>query len=151
MVRRLFITFLFLFILLLISGISGCGKEGITEINSVTLKNYTFSVDVADNDQERAKGLMFVESMEDSNGMLFIYPDEAIRGFWMRNTLIPLDMIFADSNLMVIDINKNALPCGTGTCPVYYSKAPAQYILEINGGLSDAFNISLGDKVKISK
>lgn len=149
MINRLFATLFFVSALLLVSGISGCYNEKASMSNSVTINNNTFTVDIADDSEERARGLMSVESMEDSKGMLFVYSDEAIRGFWMKDTLIPLDMIFIDSNLSITDINKGAQPCGNEACQVYYSKSPARYILEINGGLSNRLNISVGDKVQI--
>jgi len=107
---------------------------------------HVFSVEVADNLASQSKGLMFRKSLRESRGMLFVWKDEQTRSFWMKNTLIPLDMIFIDSNWTVVEINKNAVPCEETECSVYDSRIPAQYVLEINGGLGDGLGINVGDR-----
>ena len=110
-----------------------------------------FAVEIADDELERQKGLMFVKKLEDNSGMLFVYQDDRIRSFWMKDTLIPLDMIFIDQNFSVVDINENAQPCADNkNCQTYASKKPSRYVLEINGGLSEKLNLSVGDKIVIS-
>lgn len=108
-----------------------------------------FRVAIADNDQERSTGLMFVERMDDDSGMLFIFEEESIRTFWMKNTKIALDMIFIDSDGKIVSIQKKAQPCASDPCAVYPSAGPAMYVLEINGGLADKKNINAGDTVLI--
>lgn len=103
-----------------------------------------FTVDVADTPEERAKGLMFVEKMPMSRGMLFAYPSERPVAFWMKNTLIPLDMIFADQQGVVVDVHENAVPGDLTSIP---SDAPAQYVLEINGGMSRLLGIKPGAEI----
>lgn len=78
---------------------------------------------------------MYRESMPTGHGMLFIFNDTEPRGFWMKNTKIPLDMIYLDENLTVIEIKKNVRPCLEDPCEVYQSK-PAMYVLEVNAGES---------------
>ncbi len=102
-------------------------------------------VEIADSAQEWERGLMFREYLGPDKGMLFIFPDEADRSFWMRNTLIPLDMLFIDSGGIVVNITKNAQPCRAILCESYYGRA--KYVLEVNGGFSDANNISIGDMI----
>ncbi len=104
-----------------------------------------FTVDLADDAEERARGLMFVEKMPASRGMLFAYGDEGPRGFWMKNTLIPLDMIFADASGTVVSVHANAKPHDTTTI---WSGAPAKYVLEINGGMASMLGITPGVELR---
>lgn len=108
-----------------------------------------FRVAIADNDQERSTGLMFVEKMDNDAGMLFVFEEENIRTFWMKNTKITLDMIFINSNGEIVSIQKNAQPCTSDQCKMYSSVSPATYVLEINGGLANKKNINVGDTVHI--
>ncbi len=104
-----------------------------------------FSVDLADSPQERSRGLMFVERMPASRGMLFVYPDARPVAFWMKNTLIPLDMIFADGQGVVVRVHENAVPGDLTSIP---SGAPAQFVLEINGGLARQLGIAPGAELR---
>ena len=106
----------------------------------------TFSVEFAQTDEERAKGLMFRESMNVNDGMLFIFDEEKSRRFWMKNTLIPLDMIFLDVNKTVVFIHANVQPCEDDPCKLYESP-PAQYVLEINAGIAEKDGIVVGSKL----
>lgn len=90
---------------------------------------------VADSDEERAQGLMNVESLPMNEAMLFVFPESGRHGFWMKNTLIPLDIIWIDSNGIVVDISYNALPC-LAECPIMYPSANAKYVLEVKAGLA---------------
>ncbi|GGG58335.1 hypothetical protein GCM10011415_00120 [Salipiger pallidus] len=100
-----------------------------------------FNVDVADTVAERSKGLMFVEDMPSSQGMLFAYDQERPVSFWMKNTLIPLDIIFADAQGQVVSVHADAIPHDETPIP---SGEPAQYVLEINGGLAERMGIVPG-------
>ena len=100
-----------------------------------------FSVDVADEGTERSKGLMFVESMPMSKGMLFVYPRPQRVAFWMKNTLIPLDIIFADARGVVIKAHSNAVPGDLTSIP---GGGLVKYVLEINGGLARQLRIEPG-------
>lgn len=102
-----------------------------------------FSVELAQTPAEKAKGLMNRSSMPENHGMLFIFNNEAPRSFWMKNTLIPLDMIFLGANMSVIEIKSNVPPCEADPCPTYTS-LPAMYVLEINAGLSEKSGIKIG-------
>jgi len=104
-----------------------------------------FSVEVADNASERAQGLMGRVSMPQSAGMLFVYHRTRPVSFWMRNTLIPLDMIFLDEAGVVVRVHENARPLDE--TPIS-SIAPARYVLEVNGGLSRALGISVGSELR---
>lgn len=106
-------------------------------------------IEIADDEPEIMKGLMFRKSMEWNSGMLFIFKDEDYKTFWMKNTLIPLDMVFIDKDFKIVDI-KYALPCTQDPCKLYPSLKPAQYVLELNGNFTLINNIREGAKIKIS-
>jgi|SRR6056297_2418777 len=102
----------------------------------------TFTVDVADDPQERAQGLMFVEQMPTFTGMLFVYERPQSVSFWMKNTLIPLDMIFAAPDGEVLRIHENAIPGDLTPIP---GGEGVQMVLEVNGGLSARLGLQTGD------
>ena len=102
----------------------------------------TFAIDVADDAQERAKGLMFVEDMPMLTGMLFVYERPQSVSFWMKNTLIPLDMLFANPQGEILRIHENAVPGDLTPIP---GGAGIQMVLEINGGLAQRLGIVEGD------
>lgn len=109
-------------------------------------------VDVADDPQERERGLMFRKNMEQNNGMLFIFGGSVDNNlsFWMKDTYIPLDIIFIDSDLRIVDIIEAVQPClqQQETCPSYPSKQPAKYVLEVNAGFVRQNKINVGDKLE---
>ncbi len=102
-----------------------------------------FTVEYARTTEEMQKGLMFRDSMPDNHGMLFVFDDVSPRTFWMKNTLIALDMIFVDENMSVVEIKSNVPPCGEDSCQQYTSK-PAKYVFEINAGLAEKNGIKVG-------
>jgi uncharacterized membrane protein (UPF0127 family) len=104
-----------------------------------------FEIDLATNDTERAYGLMFREKLGPYEGMLFDFYQEAPVSFWMKNTLIPLDMIFIAADGTIRHIHSNAVPLSTDTIP---SEAPVRGVLEINGGSAKLLGIKVGDKVR---
>ncbi len=104
-----------------------------------------FSVEVADDGPERNLGLMNRESMATSAGMLFVYPGPQRATFWMRNTLIPLDMIFADETGTVTNVHENAVPLDE---TLIDGGSGVQYVLEINGGLAGPMGIEPGAQLR---
>nr|WP_043919287.1 DUF192 domain-containing protein [Jannaschia aquimarina] len=104
-----------------------------------------FTVELALNPTDQARGLMFRESLPRMGGMLFVYPRATELGFWMRNTLIPLDMIFADETGTVIKVHAEARP---GDETVIRSEGDALSVLEINGGLAERLGIGPGDVIR---
>jgi uncharacterized membrane protein (UPF0127 family) len=101
-----------------------------------------FAVTVADDNAERSQGLMFVEQMGTLEGMLFIYETPRRASFWMRNTLIPLDMLVAGPDGPGLSIHENAIPLNETNIP---GGDGVQFVLEINGGLSARLGIEVGD------
>ena len=108
----------------------------------------TFNIEIADDEYQTQTGLMYRNSMEDNQGMLFIFPDSEYRYFYMRNTEIPLDIIYIDQNKTIVSIQKNAKPHDETSLP---SEGPAKYVLEINGGLSTQWKLQKGDKIEFTK
>lgn len=104
-----------------------------------------FDVAVADDFAERARGLMYVTEMADSQGMLFIYGVSQPTAFWMKNTYIPLDIIFIDARGVVKKVHANAVPHDTTAIP---SGVPIRSVLEINGGLAEKLGIAAGTRVR---
>ncbi len=102
----------------------------------------TFTVEIADDVQERAQGLMFVEDMPMLSGMLFVYERPQSVSFWMKNTLIPLDMLFVSPEGEILNIHENAVPGDLTPIP---GGSGVQMVLEINGGLSSRLGIAPGD------
>jgi uncharacterized membrane protein (UPF0127 family) len=120
-------------------------KEGeLTFVDSAENPIIKIDIEIADNDYERQLGLMNRESMEEMQGMLFIFPEERFQSFWMMNTLFSLDMIFIDSKKEIVTIHRNTKPLSEQSYP---SSKPALYVLEVNAGFCDKHNIKLGDKV----
>lgn len=87
------------------------------------------------------------ENLPLDQAMLFIFSAEARHGFWMKNTLIPLDIIWLDKNQKVVFINKNTPPCGQEPCEIIKPDRDALYVLEINAGLADKTKLETGDKM----
>ena len=108
----------------------------------------TIDIEIADNDYETQTGLMYRDSMADNQGMLFVFPEAAIHTFYMKNTRIALDIIYIGDNKKIVSIHKNAKPFDNSSLP---SKAPAQYVLELNAGLSDAWQLEVGDRIDYTK
>ncbi|MCF1708661.1 DUF192 domain-containing protein [Tabrizicola sp. J26] len=104
-----------------------------------------FNVEIADTSEARSRGLMYRESLPRSAGMLFVYPEPQHASFWMRNTLIPLDMIFADATGRVTVVHSNAVP-GDET-PIDGGEG-VQFVLEINGGLAARMGIVPGGELR---
>jgi uncharacterized protein len=111
---------------------SGCGNA---KDHWVELEGRRFQVEIADNDLERARGLMFRESMDESRGMLFIHDSQQPLAYWMKNTKIPLDILYFDKDRHLVSQQPDVPPCSLGNqCPPYPSRAPALYVLELNAG-----------------
>lgn len=109
----------------------------------------SFSIELAQTPEERAQGLMNREHLDSDAGMLFVFDDEQPRTFWMKNTLIPLDMIFLDSDKKVVEIKSDVLPCESDLCTMY-SSLPAKYVLELNAGIAKSRGITVGMTSKLT-
>lgn len=120
-------------------------KEGelvFTKQNGETISK--IDIEIADDDQQRELGLMMRRSMKEDNGMLFIFPFETYQAFWMKNTIIPLDIIYVNAQHEIVKIYKNTEPFSEKSLP---SGKPSLYVVEVNGGYTDKYGIKEGDKI----
>ncbi|MGH8293628.1 MAG: DUF192 domain-containing protein [Gammaproteobacteria bacterium] len=108
-----------------------------------------FTVEIAATDATRERGLMFRTRMAADHGMLFMFPDSGPRYFWMKNTLIPLDIIFFDAHKRLINVSADTPPCKADPCPTYASAAPAEYVLELNAGMAAKLGLKPGERFTI--
>ena len=111
---------------------------------SIYSKNITFNVEVAKTIEERRSGLMYRKKLLNNEGMLFIFPREKIIRLWMKNTYIPLDVIFISENKVIVDIKKNMEKLSE---TIVKSKVKSRYALEFNAGLINKLDIKIGDKI----
>lgn len=120
-------------------------KEGeLTFYSQDSVKKTTIDIEIASTEYERELGLMKRKSMEENQGMLFIFPEEKMQSFWMRNCFISLDMIFVDAQKEIVTIRKNTKILSDQS---YSSAKPAIYVVEVNAGFSDRHNIKDGYKI----
>ena len=130
-----------LIVLLLILLVIGCSNGSFVAINDEKI-----NVEIADSDEERAKGVMFRDKLD--GGMLFVFEKPGIYSFWMKDTLIPLDIIWIKDNKVVF-IQENAQPCN-GSCTSYNLGEEASHVLELNSGEVKKLEIEIGDDVTLS-
>ncbi|PVW16228.1 DUF192 domain-containing protein [Marixanthomonas spongiae] len=104
----------------------------------------TLDIEIADDEYQTQTGLMYRKSMPNNQGMLFIFENEQPRSFYMKNTAFPLDIIYIDSDKKIVSIQKGAKPMDPTSLP---SEGPAQYVLEVNAGLSYTWGLEKGDIV----
>ncbi len=114
----------------------------------VIVDGIAVKVEIADEPEEMTRGLMLRESLPDRSGMLFVFEKDGMHSFWMMNMRISLDIIWIDSNGLVVHIERNVPPC-QGLCPSYQPKSPARFVLEVNSGFSDKAGLREGSSVKI--
>ena len=115
-------------------------------INLITpdAQNHRFTVEVAQTPDEKAFGLMFKRALPEASGMLFVWDRAALRNFWMRNTYIPLDILFFDSSGELLHIASNSTPLSDTQIPSLF---PALYVLEIAAGEAGRLGIKIGSQL----
>ena len=133
----------FVAVVAMLSPIAALADESKLTLHSST-GDYSFNVDVVDTPESRAQGLMYVTELADDAGMLFDFKEERPVSFWMRNTFIPLDMIFVGADGVVKNIHVNARPHDPTGIP---SDGPVQFVLEIPGGRSVEIGLKAGDRM----
>ncbi len=152
-----FLNFFLWFFLWLITFNLLVVNEGFSELSaapgkkpqfiSVQIKDQIFFLEIAATEEARAMGLMFRKELADNGGMLFVFPQEEILSFWMKNTLISLDMIFLNSRREVVKIHHNVPLCREDPCASYDSGVPARYVIELKGGSCKKLNLQTGDLI----
>ncbi len=111
-----------------------------------------FTVEIADDDAERARGLMFRDTLADGSGMLFIHESESPQAYWMKNTRIPLDILYFDDDRKLVSQQRGVPPCSAGNnCPSYPSDQPARYVLELNAGEAARLKLEEGAELTFGK
>jgi uncharacterized membrane protein (UPF0127 family) len=127
--------------------VTGCASAG---GSWVELGGQRYTVEVAADDAARSRGLMFRDSLPADAGMLFIYERSEPQAFWMKNTRIPLDILYFDEALRLVSQQRNVPPCSAGDrCPSYPSGAPARYVLEINAGQAERLRLEDGALLRL--
>lgn len=125
-------------------------KEGTLSLYSAQSDSLLarLDIEIAESEYETQTGLMYRKSMEDRQGMLFIFPKEERHSFYMKNTLIPLDILFIRGDRSIANIARNAQPFDESGIP---SAGPVRYVLEVNAGLSDRWGLKEGDRVEFER
>ncbi|GAA3615754.1 DUF192 domain-containing protein [Flavivirga amylovorans] len=156
-------SFTFIILIGLLSNLSSCKenkktikqtevtfkKEGeLTIFKSIDSTAVTLDIEIADTDFDIQTGLMYRNSMGTRQGMLFVFKDVKERFFYMKNTKIPLDLIYINENNNIVSFQKNAKPFDESSLP---SNFPAKYVLEINANLVDTWSLSVGDSISYIK
>jgi uncharacterized protein len=110
---------------------------------------FTVALELASNDETRAQGLMYRESVPPGRGMLFLFPQPGHHSFWMKNTLIPLDMIWLDREGTVVALHPDVPPCKADPCPSYDPGVPASFVLELGGGEASRHGVAVGARIRL--
>jgi uncharacterized membrane protein (UPF0127 family) len=120
-------------------------KQGeLTFINREDKSIVTIDIEIADDESKREVGMMGRRTMEERQGMLFIFEQEEMASFWMKNTIVPLDMLFINKLGEIVTVCKNTTPFSEQS---YSATAPALFVLEVNAGFADRFGIKVGDRI----
>ncbi|MEE8401365.1 MAG: DUF192 domain-containing protein [Candidatus Hydrothermarchaeaceae archaeon] len=107
------------------------------------------SLEISRTSEERRKGLMSREGIGEKEGMLFIFEEGGLPKIWMKNMKFPIDILWMDSEFRVVHIESNVPPCKDAPCPIYGSKNPADYVLEVKANLVEEEGIEVGDVLNI--
>lgn len=114
----------------------------------VQLGEQRYAVEVADDDAERARGLMFRDALDPGRGMLFVHEREEPQAYWMKNTRIALDILYFDADRRLVSQQRDVPPCSLGDrCPPYPSAAPARFVLELNAGEAARLKLENGTEL----
>lgn len=107
-------------------------------------------VEIAANDELRAQGLMYRDELRPDRGMLFFFPADGAYSFWMKNTRIPLDIIWIDTSRTIVDVKHDVPPCVADPCPSYHPAAPGRYVLELAAGVAREHGLKPGDVLQFA-
>ncbi|MET0582825.1 MAG: DUF192 domain-containing protein [Pseudoxanthomonas sp.] len=128
--------------------VNGCASAG----SWVELGGQRYQVEIADDEAERARGLMFRDELAPGTGMIFLHEREEPQAYWMKNTKIPLDILYFDNARKLVAQQRDVPPCSAGNaCPSYPSNAPARYVLELNAGEAAKLKLETGAELIFSK
>ena len=154
MIKKLAKKFVVILLVFMLVFLANCAKISEEIQKEIFIDNgeglIRINAEIADDNHERMNGLMFRENLEENSGMLFIFENEEMQTFWMKNTMIPLDIIFIGNNFEIVDI-KSAEPCSKDPCKLYASSGPARYILEVNAGFAADNKINVDDMLILNQ
>ena len=128
--------------------LSACSSPQISHADQVCFKDHCVNVEIVQKEQDLMRGLQLRKSLDEKAGMLFVFPDSAQHSFWMKDTLISLDMIWLDYARRVVYVAYNVPPCEKDPCPTYTPPQDALYVLEVNAGWAPRFNVQIGDETE---
>ena len=129
-----------------------CACSALASGATVELDGKRFDVEIAADPESQTRGLMFRDSMAPDHGMLFTFDETQVRTFWMKNTRIPLDILYFDDQYKLVSMQQRVPPCTLGDrCPVYPSTGPARYVLELNAGTAEKLGTKPGDTLKVTR
>jgi uncharacterized membrane protein (UPF0127 family) len=117
------------------------------EHHKACINGNCFNIEIAESSEKRSRGLMYRENLDQNSGMLFIFDQEKEYSFWMKNTLIPLDIIWLNKDMEVVYIEENVQPCKKDPCRRYKPNKLAKYVLELNAGQTEKVGIKIGNKL----
>ena len=133
-----------------------CGEENLHVVQRAAPRaevifrdKSTVLVEIADTDEKRARGLMFRQTLAPSEGMIFVFDEPGFHPFWMKNTLIPLDMIWLDAEYRILSIAHSVPPCKADPCPSYPHEGAATYVVEVVSGYARRHGLKVGDRVVV--
>ncbi len=106
-----------------------------------------FNIEIADTNEKRTLGLSNRNFLEENQGMLFVFEEEIIPGFWMNSMNFPIDIIWINKKFNIVGIEKNLQPCNSDFCQIFYSPEEIIYVLEINSGFSEQYGFEIGNKI----
>ena len=147
---------------LLVALLLTCGKSVTTPPNAPPAEPYTgpiavlpdgyrVKIELAADDPTREQGLMYRDRVSAGTGMLFLFPQAGDYPFWMKNTLVPLDMIWLDDQRRVVHVASNVPPCKADPCPSYPPNAPSRYVLELGAGEAAKHRVANGSTLTFER
>ena len=137
------------FPLVLVLGAGACSGAISPSAHSVELRGQQFSVELATNDAGRERGLMARTTLAADHGMLFVFATSAQQAFWMKNTLIALDILYFNDARKLVSVQRDVSPCTADPCPLYPSAEAARYVLELPAGSARRLGLQRGDQMTI--
>ena len=132
-------------LIVMIANVTACQAEPKVAVTTKDGRAVSFAVEIADTPSKREMGLQYRRDLAADRGMLFIFPAQSQQSFWMKNTPLPLDMIFINRERKIVGIVEQTVPFSLDPRSV---RAPSQFVLEINGGFSKRHGIKAGDSVR---
>jgi len=133
-------------VVLALAAMAACGSDAPRVVAHTSAGPRTIVVEVVDTPSARTRGLMYRQELADGTGMLFVFDEESDHAFWMKNTFIPLDMIFVSSDRRVVGVHERARPHSLAPISV---KRPSRWVIEVPGGWAARAGIAVGDRIDL--